>query len=84
MEKPENGTNSCSSCSGFNYCFWSKSMVAVLALPVLGCFAASFFRDPTWQFAAASYAGGLAVWIAAKIDALPFLQRKFRKAACER
>lgn len=82
MEHTNTGEKTRMVCGGFNYCLWSKLMVALLSLPLVGSLVASFFTEPVWQFAAASYAGGLMVWAAAKIDALPFLQRKFRKTRC--
>jgi|GEM_PF-2398188 len=80
-------TNSCSlkACSGkINYCFIAKLLVALPAIPLLGVFAASFYEDPAWKFAAASYAGAFAVWMAGLIDSVPALSRKFKPRLCSK
>lgn len=82
MTTDTDNATSCSmgkQCSGINYCFWAKLLVALPAVPLLGAVAASFFTAPAWQFAAASYAGAGAVWIASEIDRIPALRKKFKK-----
>ena len=76
-EKP----GSCSTrgmCSGFNYCFWAKMIVAIPAVPLIGVTVASFFSEPAWQFTMASYSGAVVVILAQYIDRMPLFSRMFK------
>ncbi|MFO1241990.1 MAG: hypothetical protein U1E36_02135 [Rickettsiales bacterium] len=60
-----------------NYCFIAKLLVAIPAIPMLAAIAASFSDDPVWQITLVAYAGAVAVWLAQKIDQIPYLTQKF-------
>ena len=64
----------CKPCHGFNYCFWSKLLVAIVLFPMLALFAASAFTLWWSQALAAGGVIGFTVWLAVVIDRLPGLQ----------
>jgi hypothetical protein len=75
----QTGAGCSTSCSGFNYCFWAKIIVAIPAIPLIGVTIASHFSEPAWQFTMASYSGAVVVILAQYIDRLPSLSKKFGK-----
>ena len=81
MNDNENKTG-CSAkgaCSGFNYCFWAKVIIAIPAIPLIGVTIASHFSEPAWQFTMASYSGAVVVILSQYIDHIPALSRMFGK-----
>lgn len=63
----------------FNYCFWSKLLVGIPAVPLAGVIAASPFTQPLTKLIAAAAGCGAAVYLAIWIDRLPCLAGKVVK-----
>ena len=63
----------------FDYCFWSKLLVAVPAIPLIALMAASFFSNMLVQSMAAGLAVGSVIYLAIKIDRIPCLATKVVK-----
>ncbi len=70
-------TKSCA-CSGFNYCKWAKTLVAIPALPIIALIAASFFTQPLVQIFVGILAAMAAIKGAIWLDNIQFLQKKIR------
>ena len=66
------------STSGFNYCKWAKTLVAIPAFPLIALIAASFFTTTPCQVIAGVSAMVLAYSLALWLDRLPVLMRKVR------
>lgn len=64
--------------SGFNYCLFSKSLVALPALSLVAYVPTTLFSNPVLQIAGAAGAVALTIYAAIWLDRLPLLQRKFR------
>jgi hypothetical protein len=62
--------------SGFDYCFWSKLLVAIVLFPLVAFIAAYFFVSPVAKILAAAFAIGGIVRAAIWIDGLPCLAGK--------
>jgi hypothetical protein len=69
---------SCGS-TGFNYCKWAKTLVAIPALPIIAFIAASFFQNPVLQLIAAFGAIAAAIYGAIWLDRVPLLTKKMRR-----
>ncbi len=62
--------------AGFDYCFWSKLLVAIVLFPLVAYIAASFFTSVAMKFLFALLALGAIVYAAIKIDQIPCLAVK--------
>lgn len=65
-----------SSCSGFNYCFWSKFIVGIPALAICAYAVAMRFQEPLMQSIAWITTVLVLVWVAMKVEKMPALQKK--------
>jgi hypothetical protein len=61
---------------GFDYCFWSKLLVAIVLFPVAGFIAASFFDNAVYKLAAAIACITVLILLAQRLDQLPSLACK--------
>jgi hypothetical protein len=56
---------------GFDYCFWSKLLVALVLFPLIGAIAVFLFSNIFAKIAAAALAISLIIYAAIKIDQMP-------------
>lgn len=63
----------------FNYCYWSKRLVAIPLLPILAYIGQAFFTGTALKMAGAAGLPLLVIWLAIKIDQIPALQKKIPK-----
>lgn len=82
----DNSSESCTTCStsGFNYCLFSKSLVALPALTLAAYIPTTVITMPSLQIAASVTAVALVVYGAVWLDRVPFLQRKFSPMVCSK
>lgn len=62
--------------NGFNYCKFSKAVVAIPLFPIIAFIAASFFENPVAQITAAGLAILVTIKLAVWLDNIPLLQKR--------
>ena len=61
---------------GFDYCFWSKLLVAIVLFPLVAFIVQSFFASIVLKIAVAAFAIAGLVWTAIWLDRVPCLTAK--------
>ena len=61
---------------GFDYCFWSKLLVAIVLFPLVAFIVQSFFSSVVLKIAVAALAIAGLIWTAIWIDRVPCLTLK--------